>query len=70
MISKRLRGCGLSFSRGYRQAKQAFNTALDFLFRGNNFDKNKKRRCLDCLLLSKFIIRFAKIDGFDHAQPI
>jgi hypothetical protein len=39
------------------------------LFHGNNFDKNKKRRCLDCLLLSKFIIRFTKIDGFDYAQP-
>jgi hypothetical protein len=39
------------------------------LFRGNNFDKNKKRRCLDCLLLSKFIIGFTKIDGFDYAQP-
>jgi hypothetical protein len=41
-----------------------------FLFRGNDFSENKTCHRLDCLLLSKFIIRFAKIDGFDHAQPI
>jgi hypothetical protein len=69
MISERLRGCGLSFSRGYRQAKKALYFGFNFLLRGNDLGKNKICRCLDCLLPSKFIIRFTKIDGFDHAQP-
>jgi hypothetical protein len=69
MISERLRGCGLSFSRGYSLAKSRPVFISYVLFRGNNFEKSKNGRCLDCLLLSKFIIRFGKIDGFDHAQP-
>jgi hypothetical protein len=46
-----------------------FYPALLLIFLKNNFNKNKNRRCLDCLLLSKFIIRFTKIHGLDHAQP-
>jgi hypothetical protein len=61
---------GYLFLGDIARLKRRFVLGIVLLFRGNNFSENKTCRGLDCLLLSKFIIRFAKIDGFDHAQPI
>jgi hypothetical protein len=61
---------GYLFLGDIAKPNRHFIRRIAFLFGGNNFTENKTCRRLDCLLLSKFIIRFAKIDGFDHAQPI